>query len=64
MIEQLILIINGVVVLFYSVLWVLGTLDRKRTLHLLYKVLEAIEGCNGIEYKKGGEKTREGGETL
>lgn len=48
---------GGLIVLFYSVLWTLGTRDRKCILSLLHKVIHLLEVNGNGEVKsirKGG----------
>ena len=50
---------GALIIFFYSILWTLGTRDRRRILSLLHKVLHALEGNGNGEAKsmdKGGEE--------
>lgn len=57
---EFIALVNALAVCFYAVLWMLGTLDRKRMLRILDGIRSAVELSNG----KNEEKTKKGGEEV
>ena len=49
---------GGLIILFYAVIWTLGTKDRKKTIKLLHRVIHLLDSNgngNGKSLEKGGD---------
>ena len=56
-IYEFITVINALALFFYSVLWTLGTMDRKKVLKILDGIQTALQNAKG----NNGEKTEKRG---